>query len=221
MRMSTPDPDDLLTQLQDWERRRRGPIVPSIPAAERFVLFVDMLGFAALTEAYPIDVAMLSARNRPLAATLEMIAATPRNPLTEAFHGFHAAVRWGIDRTNMRRSVTAITFSDSAFIALPSSPTRSASLRIWRDRCSRRGYPSAWGSLTEHSRLCAFAQMLPLTAAIMRQSFWALRWFGRTKRNDVGSRGFGYSCTRPSSRSVPNPGMRKRNRSQESGRLLR
>lgn len=97
--------------------RRRGPIVSSVPPAERIVLFVDMLGFAALTEAYPIDVGMLNAYERPSSASLEMIFGTPKNPLTEAFHGFHSALRWAIDMANMRRPVTAITFSDSAFVA--------------------------------------------------------------------------------------------------------
>lgn len=109
--------NDLLAHFKEMEERRRGPIVPSVPPVHRIVLFVDMLGFAALTEAYPIDVGMLNAHNRPFSASFEMVLGTPKNPLTEAFHGFHFALRWAIDMANMRRPVTAITFSDSAFIA--------------------------------------------------------------------------------------------------------
>lgn len=116
--MATSDPlNDLLAQFKEMEQRRHGPIVPSVPPVNRVVLFVDMLGFAALTEAYPIDVAMLNAHNRPFSASLEMILGTPKNPLTEAFHGFHFALRWAIDMANMWSPVTAITFSDSAFVA--------------------------------------------------------------------------------------------------------
>lgn len=113
-----PDPlNDLLAQFKEMEARRRGPIVPSMPPVDRVVLFVDMLGFAALTEAYPIDIAMLNAHNRPFSSGLEMILSTPKNPLTDAFHGFHFALRWAVDMANMHRPVTAITFSDSAFVA--------------------------------------------------------------------------------------------------------
>ena len=109
---------DLLAKFKEsQEERRRGPILPSVPAVDRVVLFVDMLGFAALTEAYPIDVAMLNAHNRPFSSSLEMILSASENPLTETFHGFHFALRWAIDMANRRRQVTAITFSDSAFIA--------------------------------------------------------------------------------------------------------
>lgn len=99
------------------EERRRGPIVPSVPPVDRVVLFVDLLGFAALTETYPIDVAILNAHSRPFSSGFDTILSTPKNPLTEAFHGFHFALRWAIDMANMHRPVTAITFSDSAFIA--------------------------------------------------------------------------------------------------------
>jgi hypothetical protein len=116
--MATSDPlNELLAHFKEMEERRRGPIVPSVPAVERVVLFVDMLGFAALTEHYPIDVAMLNAHNRPFSWGLDMILSAPSNPLTEAFHGFHFALRWAIDMANMRHPVTAITFSDSAFVA--------------------------------------------------------------------------------------------------------
>ena len=108
--------NDLLARFKEMEERRQGPIVASVPPVDRIVLFVDMLGFAALTEAYPIDVGMLNAHNRPFSASFETILGAAKNPLTEAFHGFHFALRWAIDMANMRRPVTAITFSDSAFI---------------------------------------------------------------------------------------------------------
>jgi hypothetical protein len=116
--MASSNPlNDLLAHFKEMEERRRGAIVPRVPPVDRIVLFIDMLGFAALSEAYPIDVGMLNAYNRISSASIEMILGTPKNPLTEAFHGFHSALRWAIDMANMRRPVTAITFSDSAFIA--------------------------------------------------------------------------------------------------------
>src|SRR5437773_6743963 len=75
---------DLLSYFQDLEAQRRGPIKPSVPPPNRVVLFVDMLGFATLTETYPVDTRMLTMHDRPLSATLETILAEPRNPLTDA-----------------------------------------------------------------------------------------------------------------------------------------
>jgi len=108
---------DLLSYFQDLEARRSGPVKPSVPPPNRVVLFVDMLGFAALTEAYPVDTRMLTMHDQPLSATLETILAEPRNPLTDAFSSFHYALKWAIDMVSMRTPVTAITFSDSAFLA--------------------------------------------------------------------------------------------------------
>lgn len=76
-----------------------------------------MLGFASLTESNPIDISMLNARTRPLGMTLDDILAEPKNPLTDAFSHFHHSLKWTIMTAEMRHPLTAITFSDSVFIA--------------------------------------------------------------------------------------------------------
>src|SRR6266568_3562425 len=86
--------------------------------SNRVVVFVDMLGFAALTEANPIDPRMLHAHSRlpqSLEALDDMIS--HRNPLTQAFSHFHTSLKWAIMTAEMQHPLTAITFSDSAFIA--------------------------------------------------------------------------------------------------------
>jgi hypothetical protein len=81
------------------------------------VVFADMLGFAALTEANPIDLRMLQARCRPLSLTFDEIVSKPKNPLTETFSGFHHSLSSAIELAGMQHALTAITFSDSVFIA--------------------------------------------------------------------------------------------------------
>lgn len=195
MASSNPQ-NDLLARLKEMAERRRGPIVSSVPPAERIVLFVDMLGFAALTEAYPIDVGMLNAYERPSSASLEMIFGTPKNPLTEAFHGFHSALRWAIDMANMRRPVTAITFSDSAFVAF-THLIDAATLAVDFERSM-------------------LSQRIPVRIGIAFGSFAALRFrsdvtaeggdhasdssapplCAPTRRNGAGSKACGYFFTR-------------------------
>ncbi len=77
------------------------------------VLFADMLGFTALTEANPIEVHKL--RARPLPMNLDDILT--RNPLTKAFWSFHYSLKWAIMTAEMSHALTAISFSDSVFIA--------------------------------------------------------------------------------------------------------
>jgi hypothetical protein len=113
----TPAFDDLLSYFRTFEERRRGPIVPKTPAPNRVVVFADMLGFATLTERYPVDVRMLMMHDRPLGWNMDAIFSEPKNPLTEAFSRFHYALKWAIDLVSMRNPVTAITFSDSVFLA--------------------------------------------------------------------------------------------------------
>ncbi len=87
-------------------------------SSNRVVLFADMLGFAALTEANPIDPRMLHAHSRfpqTFEALDEMIS--HRNPLTEVFSHFHNYLKWSIMTAEMGHPLTAITFSDSVFIA--------------------------------------------------------------------------------------------------------
>jgi class 3 adenylate cyclase len=83
-------------------------------AQVKVVLFADLLGFAALTEQHPIDALALRGSDR-----LDAIfgAVFNKNPLTHAFTEFHRAIRWTLQLSQLRHSSTAITFSDSAFVA--------------------------------------------------------------------------------------------------------
>ena len=84
---------------------------------ERVVLFADMLGFASLTEQCTLDVPTLRKFNRILSATLDDILVAADNPLTKAFSHFHSSLRSTLDLAEMKHPLTAITFSDSAFVA--------------------------------------------------------------------------------------------------------
>lgn len=81
------------------------------------ILFVDILGFAALTEAFPMDHELLKAHDRPFSFNIDKILALSRNRLAHTFTGFHSSLAAGLNLANMRHPLTAITFSDSAFIA--------------------------------------------------------------------------------------------------------
>lgn len=83
--------------------------------SDKVVLFVDVLGFAALTEAHPIDLDGLRAYDH-LRSLGELIG-RPSNPLSDAFSHFHFQLRSSISLASMYHPLTAITFSDSAFIA--------------------------------------------------------------------------------------------------------
>lgn len=87
-------------------------------SSNRVVVFADILGFAALTEANPVDPRMLRARSR-FPQTFEDLdeMISHRNPLTEVFSHFHNCLRWSIMTAEMGHPLTAITFSDSVFIA--------------------------------------------------------------------------------------------------------
>ena len=87
--------------------------------ANKVVLFADVLGFAALTEAYPIDLTLLKADDRPGSPsfTLDTILELSRNRLAHTFTGFHSSLRGILSLANWCHSSTAITFSDSTFIA--------------------------------------------------------------------------------------------------------
>jgi hypothetical protein len=77
-------------------------------------VFADLLGFAALTEQHELDAPSLRGSDR-----LDTIFSSTfnKNPLTKAFTEFHRAMRWGLQLSQLRYSSTAITFSDSAFVA--------------------------------------------------------------------------------------------------------
>jgi hypothetical protein len=83
-------------------------------AQGKVVLFADLLGFAALTEQYPIDALSLRTSDR-----LDTMfgAVFRKNPLTQAFTQFHRSIRGTLQLSQLRHSSTAITFSDSAFVA--------------------------------------------------------------------------------------------------------
>jgi hypothetical protein len=81
------------------------------------VLFVDLLGFAELTEKHELDRDSINAYDRPLGLNFGQILKAQDNALTRAFGGFHRSIRFALDIANMTHPLTAITFSDSAFIA--------------------------------------------------------------------------------------------------------
>ena len=86
-------------------------------AETQVVLFLDLLGFASLTEQHPLNVDLISKSERPLSWTIEDILAYGDNALTKAFSSFHSSLKHAIDLAKMKHSLTAITFSDSAFVA--------------------------------------------------------------------------------------------------------
>lgn len=83
----------------------------------KIVLFVDILGFAALTESYPIDIDLIKAYDRILSVTDDIIHRASRNQLTHTFSKFHSSLQGALHLASMRHPLTAITFSDSAFVA--------------------------------------------------------------------------------------------------------
>lgn len=105
-------------------------LIPVKVADKRAVLFADVLGFASLTEHYALELDRIQQSDRPLwnlEKTLgppwniehigRMLDSLRANPLTHAFTGFHQSLRLIIQFAQMRHPLTAITFSDSAFIA--------------------------------------------------------------------------------------------------------
>jgi hypothetical protein len=85
--------------------------------ADSIVLFADILGFSALTEQNHIDAERLCSRDRPFVWSVDDLLNEPRNPLTDAYWSFHNALKWAIRTSEMSHALTAISFSDSAFIA--------------------------------------------------------------------------------------------------------
>jgi hypothetical protein len=84
-------------------------------AENRCVLFVDILGFGSLVESHPIDLDLF--RTRPLFDSLDLMIKAYKNSLAHAFSGFHESLKWAFFNAAMRHHYTAITFSDSAFVA--------------------------------------------------------------------------------------------------------
>jgi class 3 adenylate cyclase len=92
-----------------------GPGVNDIMEEQnKVVMFADLLGFAALTEQHELDAVSLRSSDR-----LDTMFGSifNKNPLTNAFTEFHRAMRYGLQLSELRHSSTAITFSDSAFVA--------------------------------------------------------------------------------------------------------
>jgi hypothetical protein len=86
-------------------------------AYDQAVLFVDLLGFAKLTEENSLDPEAIKHTQRPLSGSIDQLLAAGQNPLTRAFTSFHYTLKWTIELAQMKHALTAITFSDSAFIA--------------------------------------------------------------------------------------------------------
>lgn len=84
---------------------------------DRVVFFVDLLGFAKLSEENPLDLEAIKHSQSPLSGNIEQLLEVDRNPLTHAFTSFHHTLKWAIEIAQMEHPLTAITFSDSAFIA--------------------------------------------------------------------------------------------------------
>ena len=88
---------------------------------DRAVLFIDLLGFAKLTELNTLDFDALRRRQHILISLGDSVA-RPRNPLTDTFAHFHYTLKWAIELAQMSHPLTAITFSDSAFIVTSTLP---------------------------------------------------------------------------------------------------
>lgn len=84
---------------------------------DRVVLFVDLLGFAKLTEENPLDLEAIKHSQKPLSGTIDRLLAVDQNPLTRAFTQFHHTLKWAIELAQMQHTLIAITFSDSAFVS--------------------------------------------------------------------------------------------------------
>jgi hypothetical protein len=106
--------DILMTSISHDSSQQKS----SAEDSHRVVVFADMLGFAALTEAHPIDPRMLEAYSR-LPQSWEALdeIISHRNPLTQVFSHFHICLAGAIKLAEMAHPVTAITFSDSVFFA--------------------------------------------------------------------------------------------------------
>lgn len=81
------------------------------------VMFVDLLGFASLTEAFPVEPDLIRTADRPLSWNIETIIASQDNLLTRSFTHFHQSLKSTIDLAKMRYPLTVIAFSDSTFVA--------------------------------------------------------------------------------------------------------
>jgi hypothetical protein len=84
---------------------------------KKVVLFADILGFAALTESYPLDIDRCMVGDRPLEYIFSEICEPSGNELARIFSNFHRSLRGALGLARMQHHLTAITFSDSVFVA--------------------------------------------------------------------------------------------------------
>jgi hypothetical protein len=129
----------------------------------KFVLFVDILGFASLTEQYPLDVETLS-HNSKLGyptTTHKSFQAVGENQLSRVFSDFHSILSMKLSGERFGASITSIVFSDSAFIAIDNVDT---AFHI--------------SSTLMHSALCS---RIPVRMGIGYGTFIALRF-----KSDIG-----------------------------------
>jgi hypothetical protein len=82
---------------------------------QKAVLFIDVLGFGSLIEAYPLDVDDLVGQER-LSHRFGKVFAERENRLTSVFWQFHYSLKWAVELARLSHPVTAISFSDSAFV---------------------------------------------------------------------------------------------------------
>jgi hypothetical protein len=115
----------------------------------RAVLFVDLLGFAKLTESNALDFDAMRRRQNLLVGMGDSLNSA-RNPLTETFTRFHYTLKWAIELAQMNHPLTAITFSDSAFIVTQSLSECVAIATHLAQSLLQNNIPSraaiAWGS---------------------------------------------------------------------------
>jgi hypothetical protein len=88
------------------------------PAENKVVLYADMLGFASLTEEHPIDLDQLAALEKPALTFASILSGKRANRLMDVFRSFHHRLKWAVEGARMSYPFTAISFSDSAFIAM-------------------------------------------------------------------------------------------------------
>lgn len=94
---------------------------PARVPKDRLVLFVDMLGFASLLKRSPADVYKLQPVFRALSSMDSLVGSLvtgQQGPLVARFAAFHSELETRI-RHYAQSNITAITFSDSAFVSMP------------------------------------------------------------------------------------------------------
>jgi hypothetical protein len=105
---------------------------------EHIVLFVDMLGFSALTEEYPQS--LITEIHTQLHTTV-----TFTSPAASQFARFHSILDWFIARRTIDGSLKAMTFSDCAFLVLgPALLTALCASELMR-RFIQAGIPTRMG----------------------------------------------------------------------------